>query len=299
MANPALDTTVATNLRSRRPSMGLPAWLALICIVTFTVLLTAGAAIYKNAPPIPARIVSPQQETILTQADIQAGQETYLARGGQHIGSIWGHGSYLAPDWTADVLHRWGLATAGVLYDGDSDFSQADFEQLSDIDRATLSVQVQQDFKANRYDANSDTLALTSAQTQGLQQVFEDYQTLLSQGSSIHSIPSGWFTDKGQIRSVTAFFSWTAWAASANRPNAPFSYTANFPHDDLIGNQAPGQFLIWSIVSVVVLIAAIAFFLFVYITQEDAEDVQPVTTCPAIRLATPSQKVTTLFLAWR
>uniref|UniRef100_UPI002614E777 cbb3-type cytochrome c oxidase subunit I n=1 Tax=Acaryochloris sp. IP29b_bin.137 TaxID=2969217 RepID=UPI002614E777 len=295
MANPALDNTVATNLRSRRPSMGLPAWLALICIVTFTVLLTAGAAIYKNAPPIPARIVSPQQETILTQVDIQTGQETYLARGGQHIGSIWGHGSYLAPDWTADVLHRWGLATAGVLYDGDPDFSQADFEQLSDIDRATLTVQVQQDFKANRYDTHSDTLALTSAQTQGLQRVFADYQTLLSQGSSIHSIPSGWFTDEGQIHSVTAFFSWTAWAASANRPNAPFSYTANFPHDDLIGNQAPGQFLIWSIVSVVVLIAAIAFFLFVYITQEDAEDVQPVATRPAIRLATPSQKVTTLF----
>lgn len=295
MANPVLDTTVATNLRSRRPSFGLPAWLALICIVTFTVLLTAGAAIYKNAPPIPARIVSPQQETILTQANIQTGQETYLARGGQHIGSIWGHGSYLAPDWTADVLHRWGLATAGVLYNGDPDFSQADFEQLSEIDRATLQVQVQQDFKANRYDTKSDTLALTTAQTQGLQQVFEDYQTLLSQGSSIHSIPSGWFTDEGQIHSVTAFFSWTAWAASANRPNAPFSYTANFPHDDLIGNQAPGQFLIWSIVSVVVLIAAIAFFLFIYITQEDAEDVQPVTVRPAIRLATPSQKVTTLF----
>ena len=134
------------------------------------------------------RIVSPQQETILTQTDIQTGQETYLetylARGGQHIGSIWGHGSYLAPDWTADVLHRWGLATAGVLFDGDPDFSQADFEQLSDIDRATLTVQVQQDFKANRYDTHSDTLALTSAQTQGLQRVFEDYQTLLSQGSS-------------------------------------------------------------------------------------------------------------------
>lgn len=297
MANPILDTTVATNLRSRRPSMGLPAWLALICIVTFTVLLTAGTAIYKNAPPIPAQIVSPQQKTILTQSDIQTGQETYLARGGQHIGSIWGHGSYLAPDWTADVLHRWGLATAGVLYNGDPDFNQADFEQLSELDRATLQVKVQQDFKANRYDPQSDTLALTSAQIQGLQRVFEDYQVLLSQGSSIHSIPSGWFTDEGQIHSVTAFFSWTAWAASANRPNAPFSYTANFPHDDLIGNQAPGQFLIWSIVSVVVLIAAIAFFLFVYITQEDAEDVQPVTVRPAIRLATPSQKVTTLFFA--
>ncbi|WP_445236542.1 hypothetical protein [Fortiea sp. LEGE XX443] len=69
----------------------------------------------KNAPPIPTFIRSPQQEVILTAKEIQAGQETYLARDGQHIGSIWGHGSYLAPDWTADFLHRWGLATAGVL----------------------------------------------------------------------------------------------------------------------------------------------------------------------------------------
>ncbi|WP_239033197.1 hypothetical protein [Leptothermofonsia sichuanensis] len=114
MANPTFDIAVTT----RKPSwqMSLPAWLVLICVVTFTVLISAGAAIYKNAPPIPATIVSPQQEIILTQERIQSGQETYLARGGQHIGSIWGHGSYLAPDWTADVLHRWGLATAGMLY---------------------------------------------------------------------------------------------------------------------------------------------------------------------------------------
>jgi nitric oxide reductase subunit B len=94
---------------------------------------------------------------------------------------------------------------------------------------------------------------------------------------------------------VTAFFSWTAWAAAANRPHAPFSYTANFPQDDLIGNRAPAQFPIWSIISVIVLIAAIALFVLIYITQEDAEDVQPVTDRPKIRIATPSQKVTSLF----
>lgn len=293
MANPTFESTVATGKHPQR--VGLPAWLALICIVTFTVLLSAGAAIYKNAPPIPMTIVSPQQEVILTQANIQAGQEAYLARGGQHIGSIWGHGSYLAPDWTADVLHRWGLATAGVIYNNNPNFSQTDLEALPAVERAILQTQVQQDFKANRYGSETQALTLTAAQTQGLQTVFADYQTLLSQGSAVHSIPRGWFTDGGQIRDVTSFFTWTAWAASANRPNAPFSYTANFPHDDLIGNQAPAQFLIWSIVSVIVLIAAIAFFLFIYITQEDAEDVQPVTTRPAIRIATPSQKVTTLF----
>ncbi|MFO8041511.1 MAG: nitric-oxide reductase large subunit [Sodalinema sp.] len=292
MANPTLDLRVE---RSPIQRFSLPAWLVLVCVVTFTVLIGAGAAIYKNAPPIPATIVSPQQETILTQENIQLGQETYLARGGQHIGSIWGHGSYLAPDWTADLLHRWGLATAGVLYADTPDFTQSDWESLSGIEQAQLQVQVEEDFKTNRYDGETETLTLTAAQTQGLSQVFDDYHRLLSQGSVTHSIPSGWFTDEDQLHNVTAFFTWTAWAAAANRPNAPFSYTANFPHDDLIGNQAPPQFLIWSIVSVIVLIAAIALFLFIYLTQEDPEEVQIVTERPNIRIATPSQKVTTLF----
>ena len=26
--------------------------------------------------------------------------------GGMEVGSIWGHGSYVAPDWTADWIHR-------------------------------------------------------------------------------------------------------------------------------------------------------------------------------------------------
>ncbi|WP_019499142.1 nitric-oxide reductase large subunit [Pseudanabaena sp. PCC 6802] len=296
MANPTFNLgDLAVAGRDRLKPFRLPVWLVTICIVTFTVLISAGAAIYKNAPPIPATVVSPQQEIILTQADIQSGQETYLARGGQHIGSIWGHGSYLAPDWTADVLHRWGLATAGVLYDDNPDFSQADLDALSAVDRAALQARVQQEFKTNRYESETGALSLTAAQTKGLAKVFRDYQTLLSQGSSVHSIPSGWFTDPTQIRNVTAFFSWTAWTASANRPGSPLSYTANWPHDDLIGNQAPGQFVIWSILSVIVLIAAIAAFLFVYLTQEDAEEIQAVAARPAIRIATPSQKATTLF----
>ncbi len=114
MANPTLDLG-EVKVPKRTWQFSLPAWLVLICIVTFSVLIFAGSAIYTNAPPIPATVVSPQQEIILTQANIEAGQLTYLGRGGQHIGSIWGHGSYLAPDWTADVLHRWGLATAGLM----------------------------------------------------------------------------------------------------------------------------------------------------------------------------------------
>ncbi|MBE9123043.1 nitric-oxide reductase large subunit [Tychonema sp. LEGE 07199] len=293
MANSTIGIPIAEG--SQKKGFSLPAWLTLICIISFTVLLGAGAAIRQNAPPIPIAMTSPQQEIIISAEDIDLGQTTYLGRGGQHIGSIWGHGSYLAPDWSADVLHRWALGAAGVLYQNDPKFSQSDLEALPAPERASLQARVQADFKVNRYDRETDTLALTNAQTLGLQQVFQDYQELLSHGSRIHSIPDGWFKDDRQIHAVTAFFAWTAWAAVANRPNAPFSYTANWPHDDLVGNQPPGQFVVWSIVSVIVLIAAIALFLLVYITQEEADDVLTVASRPAIRLATPSQKVTSLF----
>ena len=204
MANPTFD--IAIPARSRPWQFGLPVWLVLICVITFSVLLGAGAAIAKFAPPQPATVQSPQQEVLFTAEDIQNGQITYLGRGGQHIGSIWGHGSYLAPDWTADVLHRWGLATAGILYANDPTFSQADLESLSPTEQAVLKAQVREQFKPNRYDPDTGTLLLTAAQTQGLKQVFTDYQELLAHGSVIHSIPDGWFKSEKDIHDVTSFF---------------------------------------------------------------------------------------------
>jgi nitric oxide reductase subunit B len=300
MANTAItiDATSARHAWIRRiRRLGMPAWLALICILTFSVLIAAGALISTHAPPLPLVVESPQHEVIVEGKEIQAGQETYLARGGQQIGSIWGHGSYLAPDWSADILHRWGLATAGVLRNGDPNFDQQDWEALTPSERAVLQVAVQEQFKTNRFDPSSRHLVLTGEQAQALKSVFSSYAQLLSEGSVVHSIPRGWFKDPTEIRNVTAFFSWTAWAAAANRPHAPFSYTANFPHDPLIGNLPPPQFVIWSIVSVIVLIAAVALFLFVYLVQEDPAAVQAVPKRPEIRLATPSQKVTGLFFA--
>jgi len=140
MTNPSIG--IAAQARSRLRNLSLPVWLILICVVTFSVLLGAGAAISKYAPPQPAIVETPQHEVVFTAADVENGQVTYLGRGGQHIGSIWGHGSYLAPDWTADVLHRWGLATAGVLYANDPSFSQADLEALSPTEQAVLKAQV-------------------------------------------------------------------------------------------------------------------------------------------------------------
>jgi len=72
----------------------------------FGILLFLGQQIYQMAPPIPQVVKSASGETLYTRDDIETGQNVWQSIGGMEQGSIWGHGSYLAPDWSADWLHR-------------------------------------------------------------------------------------------------------------------------------------------------------------------------------------------------
>src|SRR5688500_4342730 len=91
---------------SRRLWFGL----AILLIASFGVLLWVGGEIHRVMPPIPEAVVSDSGETIYTRADIETGRQVWQSIGGQQLGSIWGHGAYVAPDWSADWLHREALA---------------------------------------------------------------------------------------------------------------------------------------------------------------------------------------------
>jgi nitric oxide reductase subunit B len=82
--------------------LGLSALLA----VSFGVLLWTGGEIHRQAPPMPERVVSEDGSVVFARADIEQGRQVWQSIGGQQLGSIWGHGGYVAPDWTADWLHR-------------------------------------------------------------------------------------------------------------------------------------------------------------------------------------------------
>lgn len=116
--------------------------LLFVLVLAFGVLIFGGYIIKKEKPPIPDKIIDESGTLLFSGADIKAGQNYYFSRGGQHIGTIWGHGSYLAPDWSADYLHRMGLFLA-AKYNGLSaqqaeKFSQADFDGLDPVKQAEL-----------------------------------------------------------------------------------------------------------------------------------------------------------------
>src|SRR5690242_12331938 len=144
--------------------------LLFVLVGAFSVLIFGGARINEHKPPMPAMVVDASGRAVFTYDDIMAGQRFYLAHGGQHVGSIWGHGSYLAADWSADALHRTALVTAGLAHglapDAARAFGQSDLDALEAGEKGKVSAQAAAELHANRYDAATDTLTLSRGQAE-------------------------------------------------------------------------------------------------------------------------------------
>lgn len=266
--------------------------------LTFGVLIFGGYLINREKPPIPETIATPSGQTIFTGEDIVNSQNYYFSRGGQHIGTIWDHGSYLAPDWSADFLHRMGLYAAarhhGLSPEQAREFSQADSEALSAEARVRLTALVADEIKTNRYDEKTGILTFTPSQAEALEVLTVYYTTLFREENERMGLQPGIVRTDEEGRRVSAFFAWLAWSAGTLRPDAP--YTTNRPYDPLVGNEPLPDFLIWPIVSVVLLIFGIAAALFVYVRYigRDKEGVTLKTDFPE-PAPTPSQKITLLY----
>src|SRR5512133_3612147 len=79
---------------------------AIISINCFCVLIYFGHELYRQKPPIPEKVISASGTVLFTSVEIKDGQNVWQSIGGQEVGTVWGHGAYVAPDWSADWLHK-------------------------------------------------------------------------------------------------------------------------------------------------------------------------------------------------
>jgi nitric oxide reductase subunit B len=268
--------------------------LLLVTIFGFVVLGWIGTRIYAEKPPIPDRVVTPDGQQVIGSGEISEGQSVWQAMGGMEIGSIWGHGSYVAPDWTADWLHReclfmlneWSTSQLGTPYDSAMPEPQA-----------ALRERLKQLIRANKFDASTNTLTIDAARAKAFEDNQKYYADLFSNGNAGYAIPKGAQTDPKKLRELSSFFFWTAWASAANRPNDTISYTSNWPHEPLVGNVATGDAVVWTGVSIMMLLASIGAFVWYYAAQPPTEPMEAAPATDPILgwTATPSQKATLKF----
>ncbi|MCL5428796.1 MAG: nitric-oxide reductase large subunit [Chloroflexi bacterium] len=230
-------------------------------IVGFSVLIGMTVSAYQYAPPIPDEVIGADGATLFTGDDILAGQATFLKYGLMENGTIWGHGAYLGPDFSAEYLHTLGLEASVVLA---SQLYNKSPEELMAGEKAAVEAQVAALLKQNRYDAASGTLQFTEIEAVSFQNQIDKWTIYFAEPHNSAGLESAVISDPQELRQLTAFFAWTSWASVANRPDKPYSYTNNFPYDPLVGNVATTDSLIWSALSVGGLLGGLAIVLFVF-----------------------------------
>lgn len=244
-------------------------WLGLILaiVASFAVLGYFGRTIFQQMPPIPRRVITTDGRELFTGADILEGQNVWQAIGGQELGTVWGHGAAVAPDWSADFLHREAF---WILEHWAESEHASSYNTLSREFQAGLRARLQELVRPNTFDPRTRDLVLPPLVAQAIQSVGEYYAALFGDNPQLKSLrnayamPAGMIHDTDHQAKMNAFFFWTAWACVTNRPGEDVSYTQNWPPEDLVGNHPRGGLLVWSGVSLVLLLAGIGALGFYY-----------------------------------
>ena len=255
-------------------------WFTLIAVLTITFALLGfyGGEVYRKAPPIPGQVVSADGTRLFGRDDILDGQTAWQSIGGMQLGSIWGHGAYQAPDWTADWLHRELTAWLDLAA---RDAHGKDYAQLSTPEQAALREALKAEYRGNGTDAATDTLTVSPRRARAMAQTAAYYDLLFSDAPSQHrtresyAMKENTLPDPARRAQLTQFFFWTAWAAATERPGQDVTYTNNWPHEPLIGNTPSTENIVWSIVSVVVLLAGIGLLVWAWAFLRGKEEPEP------------------------
>ena len=238
-------------------------WLifAAVFVISFGILGWIGTEIFRQAPPIPREVVTTDGRVLIGEEQIMNGQNVWQAMGGMQVGSIWGHGSYVAPDWTADYLHREALF---ILDEWSGQEFGNRFDALNSEQKAVMQQRLQDTVRVNRYDEATGRLTVNPVRARAFEDNLEHYSQIFSQGSKDYAIQANAQSDPAKLRQLNSFFFWTAWASAANRPGDIISYTSNFPSEPLVANYPTSSSIIWTGVSVIVLIASLGAMVWFY-----------------------------------
>ena len=250
--------------------------LATVILLSFGVLGFFGVEIFRTMPPFPKQVVTTEGEILFEGQDIKDGQNVWQSIGGQTVGSIWGHGAYIAPDWNADYLHRESVIMLRKLAEQDG----LDYSTLPEEEQAKYQVLLRQELRKNTYDPTTGIITYSPLRAEAAREVGEHYTKLFLGDDapedvklrSDYALRGKSLEDPAKMAKMNAFFAWTSWVCVASRPGSDVSYTNNWPHDPVIGNVAPTSLHLWSGFSVLMLLTAVGILVYYYAQSKEDEE---------------------------
>jgi nitric oxide reductase subunit B len=274
-----------------RQPMPISSWWFQGAILTylfgFSVLGILAYLMYQEQPPIPGRVITANGEVVFTHDDVLNGMNVFQRYGLMEYGTVYGHGAYLGPDFTAEYLHK----------SAESLLARYKSQPAGD---ASAEDRVVAELHTNTYDVANDTLLWSSARAAAHNELVDYYGRIFQNKVSQGGRQAEWITDPEDVRKLTAFFSWTAWTGTANRPGKSYSYTNNWPPEPLAGNRVTADSVAWSVISIIGLLGGTGLVLFLFgrydwlgwSTRQRVVHLRPVEEVPL----TPAQRAVIWFL---
>ncbi len=248
--------------------------LILVTLVSFAVLLFFGNEIYRQKPPIPEQVVTADGKVLFTGQQIRDGQNVWQSIGGQQVGSVWGHGAYVAPDWSADWLHREALF---ILDEWSEEEFGVHFDKLEKEKQVMLEARLQKTIRVNTYDESTGRLTVFPARERATAANSAYYAGLFmddparEEERTAYSIPANSIKTAERMDAMNAFFFWAAWACVTERPGSHLTYTSNWPPDHQIGNIPSPGIIIWTGFSVIMLLVGIGLLAYYHARNRSDE----------------------------
>lgn len=273
-------------------------WIAfiMVMVISFGILGYYGREIYRQAPPVPEKVVTADGKVLFTGQDIKDGQNVWQSLGGQELGTVWGHGAYLAPDWSAEWLHKeavFMLDKLAMRSEGST------YDQIGEDKKAALKITLQQEIRKNTYDPETKTITVSNDRAEAIASNSRYYEGLFTNDPALakyrdaYSIPKNSLKDPARARLLSAFFFWASWACVTDRPGQDITYSNNWPSEELVGNKPAGTLLLWTGFSVILLLAGIGFMVWMSArTRGEEEKIAPEVYPFKDDRQTPSQKAT-------
>ena len=233
----------------------------LVMIIGFSLLTLVTVKTYAGAPPIPVQVVDAAGRPLFSGADIQGGQDVFFKYALMEHGTLWGHGAYLGPDYTAEYLHR--LAETGRDTLAQAKYGKA-FKDLPEGQALEIGETLKLRLKENRYRPADGTLVFTEAEAASWRLQAAEWSDYFRGATPAPGLPAHFIDDPAELQRLTDYFAWASWATVAKRPGTGYSYTNNWPYEPLVGNVPTAATYLWSGLSLITLLGGLGLVLLIF-----------------------------------
>ena len=231
----------------------------LVTLGCWAAMTVATVTTYRQAAPLPRRMVDAAGAAVMTRADIVAGKSDFQKADLMEYGSLYGMGSHFGEDFTAEYLVQLGNEVRDDL--ALARYGRR-FAQLDPALQPALTEAMRAELKG--IDLSQSSVTLPDAVAKSIVTLRERITRLLLANDFQHGYTRAYSFDAAGAARTADFLLYASLTTVARRPGRDVSWTANWPPEPLVGNQPTTATFLWTWASLTLVFFGIGAVLLIF-----------------------------------